>query len=145
MRNVVFSIPVTGTIWLEGDSLRITVSETTVTMKLEPEEAQRKLTLEQGRTLFDIMLDTARSFVQEMGSSEFTGAELYHLALEKYPELNLKRNSWGAHVISCAPNHPSYRHYTARRSFFRYLGDGRYSLDESLMSSGNSRRTPKVK
>lgn len=145
MREVAFSIPVTGTIWIEGDSLRITVSETTVTMKVEPEEAQRKLTLEPGRTLFDIVLDVARSFVQDTGTNEFTGAELYHIALGKYPELNLKRNTWGAHMISCAPSHPSYHHSTARRSFFRYLGDGRYSLDESLMSSGNSRRTPKVK
>ena len=146
MRQVAFSIPFTGTIYIEGDTLRISVSETTITMKLEPDEgAPRKLMLGAGRTLFDIVLDTARSFVQEMGSSEFTGAELYHLALEKHPELNLKRNTWGAHMISCAPNHPSYHHSTARRSFFRYLGDGRYSLDENLMSSGNSRRTPKVK
>ncbi len=140
MREIAFSIPVTGTIWIEGDSLRITVSETTVTMKLEPdEEAPRKLTLEPGRTLFDIVLDAARSFIQETGTNEFTGAELYHIALGKYPELNLKRNTWGAHMISCAPNHPSYHHSTARRSFFRYLGDGRYSLDKSLISSGSSR------
>lgn len=139
MREVAFSIPVTGTIWIEGDSLRITVSETTVTMKVEPEEAQRKLTLEPGRTLFDIVLDVARSFVQDTGTNEFTGAELYHIALGKYPELNLKRNSWGAHVISSAPNHPSYHHSTSRRKYFRYLGNGRYSLDESLVSSTNRR------
>ena len=135
MRQVVFSIPVTGTIWMEGDSLRITVNETTTTMRLEPEEgAPRRLTLEPGRTLFDIVLDTARSFVQDTGTNEFTGAELYHLALEKHPELNLRRNTWGTHMISCAPNHPSYRHSTARRTYFRYLDNGRYSLDESLIS-----------
>jgi len=140
MRQVAFSIPVTGTIWMEGDSLRITVNETTTTMRLEPEEkAAKKLVLERGTTLFDIMLDTARSFVQEMGINEFSGAELYHMAARKHPELNLKRNTWGAHMISCAPNHPSYRHSTARRSYFRYLGDGRYSLDESLVSSSNRR------
>ena len=140
MRDVVFSIPVTGTLHIEGDTLRISVSETTITMKLEPdEEAPRKLMLEAGRTLFDVVLDVARGFVQETGTNEFTGAELYHIALGKYPESNLKRNSWGAHVISCAPNHPSYHHYTSRRSYFRYLGNGRYSLDESLISS-NIRR-----
>ena len=140
MRDVVFNIPVTGTLHIEGDTLRISVSETTITMKLEPdEEAPRKLTLEPGRTLFDIVLDAARSFIQETGTNEFTGAELYHLALGKYPELNLKRNSWGAHVISCAPNHPSYHHSTSRRKYFRYLGNGRYSLDVSLVSSTNRR------
>ena len=140
MRDVVFSIPVTGTLHIEGDTLRISVSETTITMKLEPdEEAPRKLMLEAGRTLFDVVLDVARSFVQETGTNEFTGAELYHIALGKYPELNLKRNSWGAHVISCAPNHPSYHHSTSRRKYFRYLGNGRYSLDERLVSSTNRR------
>ena len=140
MRDVVFSIPVTGTLHIEGDTLRISVSETTITMKLEPdEEAPRKLMLEAGRTLFDVVLDAARSFVQETGTNEFTGAELYHIALGKYPELNLKRNSWGAHVISCAPNHPSYHHSTSRRKYFRYLGNGRYSLDVSLVSSTNRR------
>ena len=140
MRDVVFSIPVTGTLHIEGDTLRISVSETTITMKLEPdEEAPRKLMLEAGRTLFDVVLDVARSFVQETRTNEFTGAELYHIALGKYPELNLKRNSWGAHVISCAPNHPSYHHSTSRRKYFRYLGNGRYSLDERLVSSTNRR------
>ncbi len=140
MREIVFSIPVTGTIWIEGDSLKITVNETTTTMRLEPEEkATKKLILEPGKTLFDIVLDAATSFVQDTGTNDFTGAELYHLALGKYPELNLKRNSWGAHVISCAPNHPSYHHSTSCRKYFRYLGDGRYSLDKSLISSGSSR------
>ena len=140
MREIVFSIPVTGTIWIEGDSLKITVNETTTTMRLEPEEkATKKLILEPGKTLFDIVLDAATSFVQDTGTKEFTGAELYHIALDKYPELNLKRNSWGAHVISCAPNHPSYHHSTSRRKYFRYLGNGRYSLDDSLVSSTNRR------
>ena len=141
MRQVAFSIPFTGIIYIDGDSLRIKVNETTITMKLEPdEEAPRKLMLEAGRTLFDVVLDAARSFVQETGTNEFTGAELYHIALRKHPELNLKRNSWGAHVISCAPNHPSYRHSTARRSYFRYLGNGRYSLDQSLVSADTTQK-----
>ena len=130
-----FSIPVTGALQIEGDILRISISETLITLRLDPDrEAPRKLVLGAGRTLFDIVLDTARSYVQEMGTNEFTGAELYQMASEKHPELNLKRNSWGAHVISSAPNHPSYRHSTARRRFFRYLGNGRYSLNESLIS-----------
>lgn len=138
MPQVAFSIPVTGTIRIEGDSLTINVSETMTTMKLEmQEEAQRKLALEHGRTLFDIVLDTARSFVEEAETNEFSAAELYHMARDKHPELNLRRNSWGSHVISCAPNHPSYGHYTSRRRYFRYLGKGRYSLDQSLLSANS--------
>ena len=116
-------------------------SETMTTMKLEmQEEAQRKLALEHGRTLFDIVLDAARSFVEETGTNEFSAAELFHMARDKHPELNLKRNSWGSHVISCAPNHPSYHHYTSQRRYFRYSGRGSYSLDYSLM---DPRESPK--
>ncbi len=129
MPQVVFSIPVTGTIRIEDDSLTIKVSETMTTMKLEmQEEAQRKLALEHGKTLFDIVLDTAKSWVAESGTSQFTAAQLYHTALDRYPGLNLKRNSWGAHVISCAPDHPSYRHYTSTRNYFTYMGKGLYRL-----------------
>jgi len=136
MADVVFSIPVTGTIEVEGDSLTIRIRETTITMKLEPEGKTRpKITLERGKTLFDVVLESARSYVEETGSNEFSAAEIYHLALGKHPELNLKRNSWGAHVISSAPGHPSHHHYTARRRYFRYLGKGKYSLDQSLMSA----------
>jgi len=38
------------------------------------------------------------------------------------PELEIKRGSWNSHVVSSAANHPSYRHYTARRDYFDYLG-----------------------
>lgn len=138
MPEVVFGIPITGTIRIEGDSLTITVSETKITMKLDMQhEVRGKLTLERGKTLHDIVLATARAFVEETGTDEFTAAELLHLAREKHPELNLKRNSWGSHVISCAPNHPSHHHYTSRRRYFRYLGKGRYSLDQSLLSANS--------
>jgi len=133
MAETAFSIPVTGTIQIEGNSLTVKIRESTVTLKLEPEEkGQTKIALEKGKTLFDIILESARTYVEETGSNEFTAADIYHLAQERHPELNLRRNSWGAHVISSAPNHPSYHHYTARRGYFRYLGKGRYSLDQSL-------------
>ena len=139
MREIAFSIPVTGTIWIENGILRIKVNETATTMKLEPgQEVGGRLILERGSSLFDLVLDVAKAYVREKGTSEFTGAQLYHMALEKYPELNLKRNSWGAHVMSCAPNHPSYHHYTSQRRYFRYLGKGRYSLDESVLGDNNS-------
>jgi len=141
MAEVAFSIPVTGTIQLEGDSLTIRIRESTTTLKVEPEEKiQTKITLERGKTLFDVVLESARTYVEDTDSNEFTAAEIYHLALGRYPELNLRRNSWGAHVIACAPNHPSYHHYTARRSYFRYLGKGRYSLDRSLIPTSQGGR-----
>ncbi len=145
MREVVFSIPVTGTISLENNLLKITVNETTITTRLEMTELLgNRLVLRHGKTLFDLVLEIAQGFVQETGTNEFTGAELYHMARQKYPDLNLRRNSWGAHMIACAANHPSYSHYTSRRKYFRYLAHGRYSLDKTLIPAAgqNSRPVP---
>jgi siderophore synthetase component len=131
MAEAVFSIPVTGTFELQGDTLTIKIKEATITMKVEPDE-KAKIALERGKTLFDVVLESALAYVEESSGSEFTAAELLHLARERHPELDLKRNSWGAHVIASAQNHPSYQHYTARRRYFRYLGRGRYSLEPSV-------------
>ena len=129
MSEVAFSIPVTGTIQIQGDSLVIKITEATINLKLDmANEIGGKLKLERGKTLFDIVLDTAKSWVEESGTSQFTAAQLYHSALDRYPELNLKRNSWGAHVISSAPDHPSYKNYTSKRSYFTYMGKGLYRL-----------------
>ena len=130
MSEVAFSIPVTGTIRIQGNSLVIKVNESTITMKMDmTDEVRGKLKLERGKTLFDIVLDTAKIWVEEFGTSQFTAAQLYHTALDRYPELNLKRNSWGAHVIACAPDHPSYRNYTSKRNYFTYMGKGLYRLN----------------
>ncbi len=129
MSEVAFSIPVTGTIRIQGNSLVIKVNEATINLKLDmPNEVGGKLKLERGKTLFDIVLEIAKSWVAESGTSQFTAAQLYHEALDRYPELNLKRNSWGAHVISCAPDHPSYKNYTSKRNYFTYMGKGLYRL-----------------
>lgn len=133
MSEVAFSIPVTGTIRIEDNSLVIKVNEAAITMKLEmADKVGGKLKLERGKTLFDIVLDVAKTWAAESGTSQFTAAELYHLARDKYPDLNLKRNSWGAHVIACAPDHPSYKNYTSKRNYFTYMGNGRYRLSAPM-------------
>ncbi len=135
MSEVAFSIPVTGTIRIQDNSLVIKVNEATINLKLDmANEIGGKLKLERGKTLFDIVLDTAKSWVEESGTSQFTAAQLYHSALDRYPELNLKRNSWGAHVISSAPDHPSYRNYTSKRDYFTYMGKGLYRLSAHVIS-----------
>jgi len=129
MSEVAFSIPITGIIQIQDNSLVIKVNEAAITMKLDMvNEGQGKLKLERGKTLFDIVLEIAKSWVTESGTSQFTAAQLYHTALDRYPELNLKRNSWGAHVIACAPDHPSYKNYTSKRNYFTYMGKGLYRL-----------------
>ncbi len=135
MSEVAFSIPVIGTIRIQGDSLVIKINEATVAMKMDmTDEVGGKLKLERGKTLFDIVLDTAKTWVATSGTSQFTAAQLYHEALDRYPELNLKRNSWGAHVISSAPDHPSYKNYTSKRNYFTYMGKGLYRLNAHVIS-----------
>ncbi len=142
MAEAIFSIPISGTIDIQAETLTIKVNESVLTIKIEGKEGggPKRLKLEPGRTLFDVVLDAAKTMVRDLKMSEFTAADLYHLAVDKHPDLNLKSNSWSAHVVSSAPNHPSYGHYTARRNYFRYLGKGKYSLDPSLLleSVGNS-------
>ena len=140
MPEVAFSIPVTGTIQIQGNSLVIKVNEATINMKLDmADEVGGKLKLERGKTLFDIVLDTAKSWVEESRNSQFTAAQLYHMALDRYPSLYLKINSWGAHVIACAPDHPSYRNYTSKRNYFTYMGKGLYRLNAHYGLENSSR------
>ena len=129
------AIPVNDIIRTEGNCLTMRVGEYVLTLTIEGPETKPsgRLQLERGLTLFDMVLDTARTFVKETGDNEFNAACLYHIAKEKHPDLNLRRSSWNSHVMSSAPNHPSYRHYTSHRKYFRYLGGGRYSLEPNLL------------
>ena len=129
------TIPGNDIIRIEGNSLTVRVGEYVLTLKIEGPEAKPsgRLQLGQGQTLFDLVLDAARTFVEETGESEFGAADLYHYATARNPELGIKRNSWNSHVMSSTPNHPSYRHYTSHRKYFRYHGRGRYSLDPTLL------------
>ena len=139
MSEVVFSIPVTGTIRIQGNSMVIKINESAITMKLDmASEVGGKLKLERGKTLFDIVLEIAKSWIADTGTSQFTAAQLYHSALDRYHELNLKRNSWGAHVISSAPDHPSYRNYTSKRNYFTYMGKGLYRLNAHVFTEASS-------
>jgi hypothetical protein len=127
--------PITDIIRIEDNSLILRVGEYQLTIKIEGPEARPsgRLKLERGQTMFDLVLDAARTFVKEIGDSEFSAADLYHIAVERNPGLNIRKNSWNSHIVSSAPNHQSYRHYTSHRDYFRYLGRGKYSLNPRLL------------
>lgn len=127
MKEVPFSIPVSGVIKIDEGNIRITVNSAETIIKFEDEsEGRGRGYRNEGKTLFDVVLETARDVVREKESNRFGAAELYHRALERYPEL--KRNSFASHVIACAPNHSSYKHYLARRDYFSYSSAGFYRL-----------------
>ena len=128
MQDVFFTIPLTGKITFNNGSVVITVNkaETTITFESAPGKEAR-ISLEKGKTLFDVVLEAAREVAERSETGQFPAAELYYEALERYP--NLKRNSFNSHVIACAPNHPSYKHYASKRDYLSYTGNGLYRLN----------------
>ncbi len=134
MQDISFSIPVSGVINFDGESITLTINRTETIIHIEPEAPKgKRISLEPGKTMYDLVLETARQIVKdEFEENQFTAAQLYHTALNRYPNLNLKRNSWNSHVIGSAPNHPSYRHFSSSHRYFRYLGEGKYSLDPNI-------------
>lgn len=132
MKEIAFSIPVWGVIKFDEGNIRITVNSAETNIKFEDEsEGRGRGYREEGKTLFDVILEVSKVVVKGKGSNRFRAAELYHKALERYPEL--KRNSFASHVIACAPNHSSYKHYTAKRDYFFYSSDGLYRLSDRYL------------
>ena len=136
MHEIPFSISLTGVARISEGSITITVNRSETSIIFEPTPVKReRISLEKGRTLFDVVLEAAQELVKRTNENRFSGAQLYSIALERYP--TLKRNSWGSHVIASAANHPSQRYYGSKRDYFRYLGDGTYRLKDSYLGKPN--------
>ena len=128
MQDVFFTIPLTGKITLEDGTITITVNKTETAINFEPAPGKEaRISLQKGTTLFDVVLEAAREVAGRSVTGQFSAAELYYEALERYP--NLKRNSFNSHVIACAPNHSSYKHYASKRDYLIYSGNGLYRLN----------------
>jgi hypothetical protein len=128
MQELPFNISVTGTIRIEDKTLTVTINRSETTLDLETIPKSRgRISLKKGKTVFDIVLQAAQRVVEISQQNRFSAAEIYHKALEEYPDL--KRNSWSGHVIASAPNHPSYDHFGTKKDYFRYLGNGMYKLE----------------
>ena len=127
MQEVAFSIPVSGVVRIEGNSIVIMVSKAETSVSFEPLlQKKKRISLEKGRTL-----EAAQEWVKRTNENQFSAAQLYSIALEKIPDL--KRNSWGSHVVACAANHPSQKYYGSRRDYFGYLQDGTYRLKDQYL------------
>ena len=132
MQEISFSIPLSGVIRIDEDSITVTVNRAETIIHLEPKpKKEGRISLERGQTMFDLVLDAARNVIREKDVNQFSAAELYHEVLRQHP--GVKRNSWTSHVIACAPNHPSFRHYTSKRDYFSYIGPGLYRLNDRYM------------
>jgi hypothetical protein len=132
VREIPFAIAITGVVHVNESSITVTVNKTETVVSMEPEaKGKGRVSLEEGKTLFDVALEAARDVVRQKRSNRFRAAEVYHRALERYPEL--KRNSFTGHVIASAPDHPSYKHFSARRNYFAYSGGGEYRLNREYV------------
>ena len=120
---------------VKGNTLTLKIGDYRLSIKIEGPEVVpgTRLQLEKGQTMFDLVLEAARDFVTTFSRKEFTAADLFHVAIDKHPGLDIRRNSWSSHVMSSSPNHPSYKHYTSHRNYFRYHGNGKYSLQPGLL------------
>ena len=129
MKEIPFSVPVSGVVRINGDSITIIVNKAETNISLTPENQKGKhISLEPGQTLYDVILEVAREVVRKKGFNRFSAPELYQEALVKYPEL--KRNSFITRVIACTPNHSSYKHYVSKRDYLSYIGPGLYGLND---------------
>lgn len=129
MKEIPFSIPVSGVIRIDEDSVVVIVNKTETSISLSPvSPSSRRLFREQGKTMFDAVLESARRVVRIKGANRFSPPELYEEALKSYP--NLRKNSFMARVIACTPNHNSYKYHASKRDYLCYLGPGAYTLND---------------
>ena len=132
MREIPFSIPVSGVVRIDGDSVVIIVNKAETSISFSPTAVPgKRISLEPGRNMYDIILETAQKVIQRKGFNRFSAPELYYEALEKYPEL--KRNSFMSRVISSTPDHSSYKHFSSKRDYFSYIGPGLYRLNDEYI------------
>jgi hypothetical protein len=138
MQKIPFTISLRGVVRVDAGKITINLGSTQTTINLEPSsKTDARSFLTKGQNLFDIILSTARELMASEGKdTRFSAADLYHLALEKYPYL--KQNSWTSHVIASASNHPSQKHYGVKKDFFLYERNGKYMLNPKYLPTNLS-------
>jgi len=129
VKEIPFSIPVSGVVRIDEESVIIIVNKTETSISLSPvPPSGKRFFRERGKTMFDLVLEAAHRVVRRKGANRFSPPELYEEALKSYPDL--KKNSFMARVIACTPNHNSYKHHASKRDYLSYLGPGVYSLND---------------
>ena len=128
MKEIPFSVPVTGVIRINGNVITVIVNRavTTVTLDSESESPERTV-FEPGTTMFDILLESAQEYLKRKGYNRFTGIDLFSIARETYPGLN--KRSFMSRITAATPNHPSFKHHLSRRDYFSKIATGIYSLE----------------
>jgi hypothetical protein len=129
LKEIPFSIPVSGVVRIDEDSVIIIVNKTETSISLSPvPPSGKRFFHERGKTMLDVVLEVARRVVKRKGVNRFSPPELYEEALKSYPDL--KKNSFMARIIACAPNHNSYKYHASKRDYLSYLAPGVYTLND---------------
>jgi hypothetical protein len=136
MKEVSFSIPVSGVVRIDGDLVVIVINRAETNISFLEVTSSKRLGLEPGKTTYDVILEAAREVVRRKGFNRFSAPELYQVALEKYPQL--KRNSFVSRVVASTPDHASFKHYSSTRDYFSHIGPSLYWLNEKYMPDKTS-------
>lgn len=132
MKEVAFSVPLTGIVRIDGNSVSIIVNRASTSVVLEAGgEAPGRTAFEPGTTMFDVLLDSAREFLRRKTYNRFRGSDLFTIARERYPTLN--KRSFMTRLAAASPNHPSYKYHLARRDYFSRIATGIYSLENQYL------------
>lgn len=132
MKEIPFSIPVSGVVRIDGNSVTIVVNRASTHIQLETgSESPGRMVFETGTNTFDILLESAREYIRRKTYNRFTVTDLFDIAREKYPDL--KKRSYVARITGATPNHPSYKHQVSRRDYFSRIAPGIYSLENKYM------------
>ena len=128
MKEIPFSIPVSGLIRINGNVITVIVNRAVTNVTLDPEaESPGRTVFEPGKSMFDIILGCAQEYLKRKGYNRFTGIDLFSIARETYPGLN--KRSFMSRITAATPNHPSYKHHLSHRDYFSKIATGIYSLE----------------
>lgn len=128
IKEIPFSIPVSGVIRLDGNVITVIVNRAATRVLLETGSASPdRMVFEPGTTMFDILLESAREFLRRRAYNRFSGPELFAIAREKYPDL--KKRSFMSRITAATPNHPSHKYHLSQRDYFSRIAPGIYTLE----------------
>ncbi len=132
MKEIPFSIPVTGVVKIDGNVITIIVNRAVTNVTLEAQAGSVERThFEPGTSMFDIVLASAQEFYRRGGYNRFTGLDLFPIARETYPGLN--KRSFMSRITAATPNHPSYKHHLSHRDYFSRIATGIFTLEHRYL------------
>jgi len=132
LKEILFSIPVSGVIKIDGDVITVIVNRavTQVTLEMEAGSVERTH-FEPGTNMFDILLASAQEFYRRKKYNRFTGLDLFAIARETHPGLN--KRSFLSRITAATPNHPSFIHHLTHRDYFQRIATGIFSLEHKYL------------